>query len=278
MYAYRFGQKMGSLTVAGLIVASTMGVGGMALADTIVFQDTFNNGSVPNSDSVTGFWTAATANGSIVESAGVLTSTASNPATNNPAVFLRSTAVSNDFDFFANKLQFDLNFKIPGIGGTASTSQQVFAFSLASESNSAFGANDSISVTFNGVSNVKLTMKQNASSSGENITLVPSTFVAGPAALKGFRLILDDTNYQLIVYKNDGSVLGNYSGTHSLAVGNWGAAGDSAMVLFTQRADGTTSNDAWSKVEDLTVTIIPEPATLGLLTLGGAMMVVRSRR
>lgn len=277
---WRYGWNVGC--AIGLSAAWLFACAGSVQGDVVVFQDHFDNGNANNSDTITGFWSvhASTPGMDTVSESTYLTSTATSNVA-NPHISLYS-AVSDDFNFYTHKLQFDLNFVPKGVDGNTSGGayQRVLNFGLTSDGNSydPSSAADAFLISINGT--MKVTVKTRING-GSMVTLINNAALDGPSNVKGFRLTMDATVYSLVFYDTNSNVIPGFpmTGAHGLTLGNWGTQGDSNVILWTQRNDGTATSYAKSQIDDLTVTqlSIPEPASLGLLTLGSLTMFVRRR-
>src|ERR1041385_1281197 len=98
------------------------------------FVDNFDNGLPQNSDTIPGFWTTilATPGGSqVTEDVGPVLSSVHLLA--KPEVHLVGTGVSNDFNFFASEITFQLTgLTFSAIPATDPTNQ-IFRFAVQSE-------------------------------------------------------------------------------------------------------------------------------------------------
>jgi hypothetical protein len=227
---------------------------GLAMAAPI-FEDTFENNIVADSDSETGFWTALTDTGSTVSEAdGVLSL---EQLGNKKYSGIRS-AVDSRFDFLSQELTFSadisqeqdhadarIRFYLTSISdGITVEGQDMFYFTF-------FGDNRFYSQVRND--------GKTSSPTGATQTLSDS--------LTRFELTLDSTDFDLTLYLSGGSTT-NFSGTHGITT--WDATG--AAVTFD--AQGWTS-PATTTIDNFTV--IPEPVTLGLFSFS-AIGVILLRR
>lgn len=190
----------------------------------------------------------------------------------------------------------------------------VFRISLTSQTSSAYEANDALSLRFRGNAtnlvnpsnagfDVALSYKVNAfnknpeGAGAQTALLVSSTptsqngvYISG--TLTGFAWTIDQTGYNLVVYYNNlsnglpnsttwtGLWTGNANGLN-LNLADWNTPSGDAM-LFVQHTlnsnpgtvNGATATYTW---DQFMVSEIPEPATLGLLALGGLFMLPRRR-
>ncbi|MHB1158494.1 MAG: PEP-CTERM sorting domain-containing protein [Phycisphaerales bacterium] len=190
----------------------------------------------------------------------------------------------------------------------------VFRISLASQTSTTYEANDALSLRFRGnptntvnPSNpgfdVALSYKVNASNKNPEGAGVQTALLVSqnptsqngvyiPGTLTGFAWTIDQTGYNLVVYYNNlsnglpnstiwtGLWTGNANGLN-LNLADWNTPSGDAM-LFVQHTlnsnagtvNGATATYTW---DQFTVSQIPEPATLGLLAMGGLFMLARRR-
>ncbi|MHB1158685.1 MAG: PEP-CTERM sorting domain-containing protein [Phycisphaerales bacterium] len=262
----------------------------------LVFEDNFSgthasftNAQTFDSDSantgnIGGFWTANLVTSTTIGSEGggglMLSATcATSDLVARPSTSVTSAAGST-FNFFTQQLTFTGTGV--AIGGTATNSyEKVGRFGVMSNSTSAYGALSALYLEMVGNNKVSLKAKTGIASNPGTI-LVNNIPVTG--TITGFELTLDATTYDLTIYTTTGTFdSGNnatFAGNHSLTAAGWGNDGNAGLVLEAQR----TSNGAAAvgltgtmTIGQLTVDAIPEPATLGLLTLGGLLIASRTR-
>ncbi|MHB1157563.1 MAG: PEP-CTERM sorting domain-containing protein [Phycisphaerales bacterium] len=287
----------GTKALLGMTLMGAVFIAGpAAYADTIVFQDNFGNDVPVNSDGVpatgTGFWSVVPATpiagGSVTESAGLVTLVAGGPSSTAGQVsaMLRSGAPTDDFNFFTQKLTFSAT-----VGVTTNTANYwdgLLRFVIESQSGTNYSANDALAVRLRRRSTgdeVLLAYKINNSAMSPDQNNASVTFLVGAGGngvvlshrVTGFELTLDATDYTLVIHQDGGAADATYTGTHGLLVGDWGTGagngGKSSLEIENLRGGtalaGTHFTSTW---DNLTVTV-PEPATVGLMTLGGLMMV-----
>jgi len=279
-------KTMFAITFSGLMLFA---VASAVQADTIVFQDSFNNGVVANSDSVPNYWTpvsylGAPGDGTITEANGPggLTMTVARPASaNNNQLHLETTTYSY-LNFFDHKITIDCSL---AVSITTANSPGSFRFTLGSQPlNNEYGVNDGIQFNVEAYptfDKVTLQAKQNAPNSPYTALTTP----VFPATLSRFVLTLDATTYSLSLYLGNGSLFNAvpYTGSLGLDPSQWGPSAnpsqynhDSAIdieAIVTKNAADPGNLSA--NLTNLTVSVIPEPASLGLLALGGLLLLPR---
>jgi hypothetical protein len=141
-----------------VIVAATAGLAQGA----VIFQDTFENNVVTNSDSVNGFWkvTATGAGFSITETNGVLDmQTTSDVSGRSELLQLGSVSAQSDFDFFSKQLTFSAD--VVSQGGTVGDVQSELRFALHTGSGYEFNADDFFHILIQKGNNVYVQQKIN---------------------------------------------------------------------------------------------------------------------
>lgn len=278
------------LTILGAAAVLPALCGGQAQAATLIFEDqfssthaSFTNNQTFDSDStntgdVSGFWTAHLGNSTTIGSmaGGSLTLSATTDAGSNPTVrpvTSVTSAVGSSFQFFSQDLIFAATGLAVG-GTTANSYDKVMRFGLISDGVSSFAAASGIVLDIGANNRVSLHSKAGAPQTG-GAALVNNALISG--AVTGFELTLGATSYTLNILTGSGTT--TFTGNHGLTAAAWGNGGQNAMILEVQRASngaaavGTT---ATMSISQLTVSAVPEPSALGLMTLGG--MVVAMRR
>ncbi len=233
-------ERLASRLTFRRVAALGCAIAGMAAygAETPVFIDTFGNGAAADSDFVSAAWpsSAVPANTSIAESGGQLILSAGGPASPDGVltVALRSGAPAAPLNFFRQRLRFDA---VLAIGGDAPTlSQRQARFALASSDAISYSAEDALSIRFRGDNTVALGVKLDRPAiNAESVALLINNAAVG-GAISGFSLALDATEYALTVYHSGGSGSTAFNGPHGLIGAQWGARGDSTMILETTRS------------------------------------------
>jgi hypothetical protein len=228
---------MRSRMTIGFMSVMVLGAG-LAMAAPI-FEDTFENNIVADSDSETGFWTALTDTGATVsEVDGVLSLEQSG---NKKYSGIRS-AVDSRFDFLSQELTFSAD-----ISQVESHKNARIRFYLTSMSDEITAAGqDMFYFVFYGDNRFYSQVRNNgaiSSPTGGAKTLAGS--------LTRFELTLNSTDFDLTLYLSGGSTT-NFSGAHGIV--NWDATG----AAVTMDAQGWTS-PATTAIDNFTV--IPERAT-----------------
>lgn len=215
-----------------------LGVGVMiSSAQVTVHVDTFENGSVTNSDAITGFWTLSVpTDATITESGGKLNMTAGSVTSPNGVIspLIYSGAPREAFNFFKRPLRFTGNVSISG----TVLNQCFLRFSLTGATGSNYTVDDALVLLMKADNTVTLSTKQDRSNtSAESVNvLVNGVTVAG--AITGFDLTLDAVNYTLVVYFQGGTGSATYTGAHGLVAAQWGIDGKSTLQFETVRASG----------------------------------------
>ncbi|MHB1157551.1 MAG: PEP-CTERM sorting domain-containing protein [Phycisphaerales bacterium] len=276
--------QMGIITLGGLLLWAT---GTTARADTVVFQDSFNNGVVANSDSIVSYWTPS---GTTSETniTGPLNMSATQPASGNVQSHLKTQTYS-DLNFFNNKITIDFSLAATFTSGhSTGFSPGAVRFTLGSQPLlDEYGVNDGVQLNIQpyvGFDKVTLQYKQNAPNA-PYIGLTTPVFIA--TTLSRFVLTLDATTYSLSLYQGDGSLFNAvpYTGALPLDPTQWGPSAnanqyshDSAMdIEVIATANSLNPATLSTNLTNLTISAIPEPATLGLLAMGGLFMLSRRR-
>ncbi|PAW79193.1 MAG: hypothetical protein B9S32_04365 [Verrucomicrobia bacterium Tous-C9LFEB] len=199
-----------------------------------IFSDIFENGSVTNSESITGFWTPSVpASGSVAETGGKLIMTAGSSTSANGvfATYLYSPAASDEFNFFKKKLSFAADVSITGQYGAV-------AFALTGVKSNSYSVDDALVLSLSIYNTVTLSTKQdrpNTSSSTVN-ALVNGVDVGGP--ITRFELTLDAVNYTLVVSFQGGTGSKTFTGPHGLIAAQWGTDGMNSMQFSVTRGSG----------------------------------------
>ena len=221
------------LAASGLLCTAT--------AQIPVFTDSFDNGSVSDSDAITAFWTLDTPTHTTIEEVGeALVMTAGGPESPNGGLTcrIRSIIPGQDFNFFRQKLVFssDLSFS-----GTATDSQSLVRFALTSLGGIHW-AKDAFSIRLQANHRVTVSVKQNRSSAmPENVTTLHNSVNVG-SEITGFDLTLDSLNYTLVVRHAGGTGSTVLNGSHGLVAAQWGKEGDgnSCFTFEASRSTGST--------------------------------------
>lgn len=235
-----------------------------------LFQDSFSNNNVTNSDVETGIWTSTTAYTSTVSEAnGVLLQKATSAATEY-ALVNTTTPVQSRFNFFDQQLRFRISNTISGT--TSQTYMMRSRFALASQAGSATAANDAFVIAARSDNNILLGTKmdapavnpedtwQTANKYPFNGTTADATVYFGSVRFNNIDLSLNSKRYRLMASCEDppnssntrGSNVMRFSGAHLLDRTKWGANGDSALMLETVRTGettaGTAANTTWDNL------------------------------
>jgi len=235
-----------------VIVAATAGLAQGA----VIFQDTFENNVVTNSDSVNGFWkvTATGAGSSITETNGVLDmQTTSDVSGNSELLQLGSVSAQSDFDFFSKQLTFSAD--VVSQGGTVGDVQSELRFALHTGSGYEFQADDYFHILIQKGNNVFVQERINGSAATiSNINY--NTHVSR------FDLTLDNSGWSLDLTDTN-SVVSTYSGSHNLTASDWDTTGSYVAFLAAKQVDNFQ--------------VIPEPGTLGTLAAAFFALLLRRR-
>lgn len=218
-----------------IIAIIVLGAGTMTgQAQIPVFSDTFENGSVTNSEAVTGFWTPVIpSNCTISETGGKLMMTAGDAASGNGvySTYLYSTT-SDDFNFFKRKLCFSADVSLSGNYG-------LLRLALTGVAGSNYSVEDALAVSFSIYNTVTLGVKQDrANTSPEAVTALVNNITL-PGLPTHFDLTLDATDYTLVVYYSGGNQ--TFTGKHGLVAEQWGVDGKTSLQFSTTRGAGSTA-------------------------------------
>lgn len=207
-----------------------------AHAQVPLYVDTFANGVVSNSDTITAFWSPITNTySSYTETGGKLVCTAGGAGTTYsgllaPRIF--SGEPRDDFNFFKRKLRFSADV---GITGDVA-SESLLRFVLSVGSGSPYYEEDGLAVLLTGDQKVTLSYKLDHSffSIESGVKLVNSVNVG--SAITGFDLTLDATTYTLVVRTAGGTGSTTFTGTHGIVGAQWCIDGKSTAQFETVRA------------------------------------------
>lgn len=270
------------MTLAAVALA---GPASNAKAD-VVFEDNFNNNIVADSDGVpatgTGFWTThlfdgADGTNAFAETGGKVTLTALEADTSGTSISISSN-VSSDFNFFTSQRTYSVSGM--SLGGTLTQpGKKIGRFLILSSGDRFTTSSDGVLLEITGSGVIFFRVRLN----GSNTTLVNGVDADSGGVITGFDLVLDATNYDLKIHSTTGTFDSSdnaaFAGTHGLTLPGWDNGGNSLLGLESGRGDGANAGQSSIfNVDKLTVTAIPEPATLGMLALGGMMMTFRGRR
>lgn len=222
-----------------------------------VFSDTFENGSVTNSDTITNFWKLSIPTYcSIAESGGKLVLTAGSNASPNGSLATNvcTQTTSDEYNFFKKPIRFTSDVSMTGQYGA-------LRFCLTSSTSNCSTGEDAIVLTLYSDNRVSLSVKQDRTNiAPEVVTNLISNLNVG-STITGFDLTLNSTDYTLIVKYTSGSR--TLTGSHGLVAAQWGVDGKSAMQLeavrFSAGAIGAGITTV-STVDNLSVTSLETPA------------------
>lgn len=239
-----------------------------------VFEDTFGNGILANSDLETNIWTSIVPyTSSHSKATGSLVQTAS-AADTSFVVSNLSTPVQSRFNFFTQQLKFSASVAVTG--SASATWMKRGRMALNSQAGNSGNANDSLIVGFRAQNNITLVAKTDASYvEPDNVTSSANTFLLGGSEAVGiysgsemfnrFALTVNDKRFRLIGYNpGKGSGIVRFSGSHKISRSRWGANGDSAMALEAIRTSaeaGTATITTWDdlRVEADSTKLLDEP-------------------
>lgn len=288
--------RMNGSTVAALaLVLSSVGT---AVAGPIVFEDNFNNGNLADSDSATNVWqtykSPYTSPSTATESGGALTLFAggNGSVSSTHQMAVQTKTLSSDFNFFTGAgktYSVTLGSAVTGYDHAASsvneTTMNQFSLSISSVATNAYTANDAIQVGVRnaggGVDNIRLAYKINLNNSSVNQYLTGTVgglgWVAVAGHVTGYELTLSSSAWQLVVTHTGGLGTTTYSGTHAISASDWGTNGDSIAELEMVRSGGGANKSATAVIDRFAVSEVPEPASMGLMVVGGLLLMGRRR-
>lgn len=226
-------------------------------------EDTFGNGVPADSDDATGFWTSMLPQTSAVAENGKLVLTASSASTGNIRAS-HASALGSNVNFFSGQLKIGAELAVSG--DTASTWMSRGQLVLAATATNGFAAPDTLMVGFRAQNNIAFNRKldaPNVEPDANNTTSVTELLgttaggnevvgVSGNDQLNGFELTLNASRYRLKGFNGGkGSGIIRFTGAHGIPQAQWGANGDSALLLEafrTSGAAGTTTTSVWDNV------------------------------
>lgn len=225
-------------------------------------EDSFGNGTPADSDDAPGFWTPTLPQTSAVAEDGRLVLTASSAATGNIRAS-QASAVTSNINFFARQIRIGAELAVTG--NTASTWMSRGQLVLASAATNGYAAPDTLMVGFRAQNNIALNRKLDApnvepDANSASVTEMLGTTaggnevvgVSGNDLLNRFELTLNGSRYRLKGFNGGkGSGIIRFSGAHGIPQAQWGANGDSALLLEafrTSGAAGTTTTSSWDNV------------------------------
>lgn len=221
--------------------------------DNFVFEETFSNGILADSDFSTGFWKTQLPGTSTADEDGSLVLAARSPSSGNIRATLMSP-VRPAFNFFDNQLKFSAD---AAVSGNNSSWLSRLQFSLASVSTNGTASPDTVTVSLGQNQQAMVFRKINAPnvSPDANHSAVLNFLNATPygnGEFNGFELTLNADRYQVKTF-NAGHASGilRVSGSHRIARDQWGDSGDSAILLESYRAGGaenTVTTGQWDNV------------------------------
>ncbi len=241
-----------------------------------LFEDAFSNGVPADSDHTTSFWTASLPQTSSVIETGKLVQTASSASTGNIRAS-HCSPLSPSFNFFDQQLKISAELSVTG--NTASTWMSRGQLLLASFATNGAAAPDTLMVGFRAQNNIAFNRKldspgtqPDANNSAAVAKLLGSAEggneavnVSGSDLLNRLDLVLNATRYRLRGFNGGkGSGIIRFSGTHGIPRAQWGANGNSALLLETFRtgaAAGTSAVSFWDnvRVESDATSLLAEP-------------------
>ncbi|MFA7256269.1 MAG: Ig-like domain-containing protein [Kiritimatiellales bacterium] len=251
-----------SLVAAGLLSAAS--------AQTTVFTDTFENGVPSDSDNTSGFWTPILPETSTVSENGTLVQTASSDSTG----YIRASVfspLSTNLNFFDRQLKFSADLDVSGSSSTFAVNRGQFL--ITSVATNGIAAPDMLMVGLSSRDVALNTFALNRKIDAPSVDPDNATDVIGRVPvtcgsaywIDHFDLTLNASRYRLRAFNaGKGSGILRYTGEHGVSRAQWGANGDSALVLETYRKiseAGAVSTSVWDnvKVETDTSALLSEP-------------------
>jgi hypothetical protein len=237
----------------------------------LLFEDTFDNNIVTNSDSVVGFWEVrGTGTGySVTETNGVVKmSTAYEIAARSESLHLGSVNAQSNFYFFSESRTFSAD--VISHGGTADPIDHELHFILYSVGGDySFKADDWFRILIQEKTKVYVQEEVNDSSNG----ITNFTF---SSAVTHFDLTMDDSGWSLDLTDTNSNV-STYTGVHGLTTSNWNHATGAYAAFLAVKDDGSAGR---TTVEIDNFQVIPEPATLSMVATAflGALFLRRRLR
>jgi hypothetical protein len=251
-------------------------------AQTIVFQDNFDNGSVANSDTINNYWT--TAGGAFTyneDTTGTGILNVNYPTgqlsanVNNEMFGLQSTSLN----FFNQSLTYSARFDLTGSGG--GSNQRALRFGVYSNSNAsgAYGlSNDAVIVYLDDSGQVRMGFRENASTADpNNLLILQSSGLAG--TINGFDLTLNGTvgtgSYSLTLFSSSLPSV-TYTGSNiGLTSANWDT---DTLAGFRYTRQSVNGMNVAMESFAVTSAAVPEPSTFMMIGFGFLVLVARVRK
>jgi hypothetical protein len=250
-------------------------------AQTVVFEDNFNNGNLANSDTETGYWTS-TPGGFTTFTEGSGTFQADAPSATSGSVNGDLAGIlDSDLSFFTTAKTFSVRLDGDGINGVSSTAndiRKIVRFSVAS-SGTSLTASDIITLRIDAGKQISLASRNDYTGAGAvadavgggTMLLALQTLSDTANAITGFDLTLNATNFTLQMYQGSSFTATQiFTGSHLLTESSWDASGQAKALFRTTRQGGGTGVSMDLDVESFVVTAaaIPEPNSLWFLGCG----------
>lgn len=234
-----------------------------------VFEDSFNNGIVADSNLESAVWSSTLPfTSTVTDFNGALLQTSTSAATDY-ILLTTTTPVQSRFNFFDRQLRIRATMSLTGSAATALIRSRL---SLTSQTGSSTSANDAFVIATRADNYVTLVAKTDGPGSSPedssrpankylfNSNATDATLYLGSAKFSNIDLSINGTRYRLTGSYEDVLSGGNtrasntsrFSGLHQLDRSKWGANGDSALMLESIRylgaTAGSTSITAWDNV------------------------------
>ncbi|HRK29636.1 MAG TPA: family 16 glycosylhydrolase [Tepidisphaeraceae bacterium] len=234
-----------------------------------VFTDRFNNASVPNADSINGFWTQRSQGNSSVNESTAEPLKLNAGGGGYPHAQIVS-AVRSEFNMFESPIEIEAT-GIDFVSSSNSYNKALLRFSLSSEglttnSQSEYTSEDALALRIDANQTISLGYKVNAPNTNTEFegTNVLTQSVSGP--VRRVNLIVNPTFYTLKVEHDlsleDGTpVTAEFSGSLNINLNDWrklaaAATGHSALYVQSQLSNAAPNETATAFVESLAVNAI----------------------
>jgi hypothetical protein len=227
-------------------VAALLLVGSCGFAGTL-FQDTFENGQVENSDTVNGFWmfTEVDGSGAAVTEAGGKLSLTGPKAGNNAHSMLQSKVLPAVNFSVSDGITIAADMSVTGDTETPQNDAAVFFLSSSPGTIYKGGAENIFAVEFRRDTDVRVRTRTGSGSAMVNLRAI------GIEDACGFKLVMNDSTYTLTVNKTKGKpqVL---SGTHNLKASDWEKG--CAIGVMTVKGGKESGRSSSMSIDNLVIT------------------------
>ncbi len=292
-------QKARFLATAALGLATSLY--GVSAADgAVVFVDNFTNGVPANSDSIASFWSVTAATNSAPGTGSTATTyydenntvpgqlymevtDANNGTTDaHPLIQLEGQASTNyAFDTTAHTYSFTFSQSPVSTFKTWASQFRFWVSDDTTGTGSSYSASNAVTMQIDAQGTFDLGFKNGA----PNSTPLPAGHdfhSTSNGTVTGLDLTLDPvTQSYTVVIHNTAHNGATYTGTYA-SLGGLTAWHEASFGFYFNESDPSVESssgayDLKAAVDQVQVSAVPEPATLGLLTVGGLLILARRR-